>query len=153
MKVWDRLLTIVVLAGFALIPAIFDLSVIHYVAGVVSVIAILIALAFFIMKTGTPIPDGVERKEPEDDKQKTKWQKCKQSIRRCWMKFYNACNNVGFILFLCILLIIGIGVFDSMTLKNNEVGNECKCNHNTVIVKYTTLHTDSLQSEQIDSIR
>lgn len=153
MKVWDRLLTIVVLAGFALIPAIFDLSVIHYVAGVVSVIAILIALAFFIMKTGTPIPDGVERKEPEDDKQKTKWQKCKQSIRRCWMKFYNACNNVGFILFLCILLIIGIGVFDSMALKNNEVGNECKCNHKTVIVKYTTLHTDSLQSEQIDSIR
>lgn len=65
MKGWDRLLTIVVLAGFALIPAIFDLSVIHYVAGVVSVIAILIALAFFIMKTCTlyEIQKGHSRRE------------------------------------------------------------------------------------------
>ena len=44
LRTWDRLLTIAVLAGFALIPAVFDLSVIRYVTGVVSVIAILIGL-------------------------------------------------------------------------------------------------------------
>lgn len=153
MKTWEIIIVVAVLAGLALMPAIFKFSIVHYVTGIVSVIAILIALAFFILKTGTLIPDEMKEEEPEDETPKTKLQKCKQSIRRSWIKLYNACNSVGFILFLCILLIIGIGVFDSTMNKNNEVGNGCKCNHETEIIKSNIQHTDSIQPEEKDTIR
>lgn len=154
MKTWEIILLVTILAVLALMPAIFNLSIVHYVTGIVSVIAILIALAFFVMKTGTPIPDEMKEEDTEDEAPKAKWQQCKQSIRRSWMKLYNACNSVGFILFLCILLIIGIGVFDSMMSKSNEVGNDkCKCNKEVDISKSSTRRIDTLRSEQKDTIR
>lgn len=72
-----------ILAGIAMIPAIFNLSIVQFATGIVSVIAIMIALAFFVMKTGgTQMSDEMREEEPNDKAPKTKWQKCKQHIRR-----------------------------------------------------------------------
>lgn len=148
------IIVVAILVGIALIPAIFNLSIVHFVTGIVSVIAMLIALAFFVMKTGsTPIPDEMREEEPKDEAPKTKWEKCKQSIRYSMMKLYNTCNSVGFILFLCVLLIIGIGIFDSLMSKNNEVGNKCECIQHTEMQKKASYHKDSIPQIQSDTIR
>lgn len=152
-KTWEIILIVVILVGLSLVPSIFSLSIIHYVTGVVSVIAILIALAYFVMKTGTPIPEELKKEEPEDAAEKTKWQKCMQAVKRSWQSVFDTCNNVGFILFLCILLIIGIGVFDALMSKDNEVSNKCDCIQTTVIQKSIPQHTDTIHQAQSDTIR
>lgn len=152
-KTWEIILIVVMLAGLSLVPSIFNLSIIHYVTGVVSVIAILIALAYFVMKTVTPIPEEYKKEEPEDTAEKETWQKCMQAVKRSWKRVYDACNNAGFILFLCILLIIGIGVFDSMMSKDNEVSNKCECIQKTDIQKSIPHYTDSIYQAQSDTIR
>lgn len=152
-KTWEIILILVMLAGLSLVPSIFNLSIIHYVTGVVSVIAILIALAFFVMKTGTPIPEEIDKEEPEEAAEKTKWQKSMQAVKRSWQRVYDACNNVGFTLFLCILLIIGIGVFDSLMSKDDEVSNKCGCIKMTEIQKSIPQHTDTIHQAQSDTIR
>ena len=153
MRIWELLLAVVILAGIALIPAIFNLSIVPYATGIVSVIAIMIALAFFVMKTGgTQMSYEMREEEPNDEAPKTKWQKCKQHIRHSMIRLYNACNSVGFILFLCVLLIIGIGIFDSLMSKDNEVGKKCECRQNTEMQKEDSYHKDSIPLVQIDTI-
>lgn len=144
---------IIIMAGLSLVPAIFSLSIVHYVVGVVSVIAILIALTFFVMKIGTPIPDDIKDNEQEDDTEKTKWQMSKQKIKGCWFRLQNACNSVGFILFLCVLLIIGIGVFDSLMSKNNEVNNRCDYKQEIEIQKTIPHQIDSLSQERSEFVQ
>lgn len=95
----------------------------------------------------------VKDEEPEDETEKTKLQKCKQAIKRSWHRLYDACNNVGFILFLCILLIIGIGVFDSLMSKDNEVSNKCECTQKTEIQNTTSHLADTITYAQSDTIR
>ena len=58
-----------------------------------------------------------------------------------------------FILFLCILLIIGIGIFDSLMSKDNEVGKKCEFRQNTEMQKEDSYHKDSIPLVQIDTIR
>lgn len=152
-NIWEILLCVIVLACLSIIPAAFDFTIIQYVTGVVSVIAFLIALAFFVMKTGTPIPEEFKEDEPKDETEKTKWQKCKQAIKRSWQRLYDACNNVGFILFLCILLIIGIGVFDSLMSKDNEVSNKCECGQNTEMQNTKPHMADTITHAQSDTIK
>lgn len=154
MRIWELLLAVVILAGIALIPAIFNLSIVQYATGIVAVITIIIALAFFVMKTGsTQMPNEVREEEPKDEAQKTKLPKCKQHVRLSMIRLYNACNKVGFILFLCILLIIGIGIFDSSMSKDNEVGNKCECSQHTEMQKKDSYHKDSIPQVLIDTIR
>lgn len=154
MRIWELLLGVVILAGIALIPAIFNLSIVKYATGIVAVIAIMIALAFFVMKTGSAqMSNEMREEEPKDEAPKTKLQKCKQHIRHSMIRLYNACNSVGFILFLCIFLIIGIGIFDALMSKDNEVVNKCECSHNTEIKKKDSYHKDSIPQVQIDTIR
>lgn len=151
-KTWEIILLVIIMAGLSLVPAIFDVSIVHYVVGVVSVIAILTALAFFLIKTGTPIPDEKQYSEPVEDTGKTKCQMCWKRIKRCWQRFSNACNSVGFILFLCILLIIGIGVFDSLMGKNNEVNSQCDCKLKAEMYRAIPPQIDSLPQGQSELV-
>lgn len=154
MRIWELLLVVVILAGIALIPAIFNLSIVQYATGIVAVIAIMIAIAFFVIKTGSyQITDEAREEARKDETPITKWQKCEQSIRLSMMRLYNTCSSVGFILFLCILLIIGIGIFDSLMSKNNEVGNKCECIQHTEMQKKASYHKDSIPQVQSDTIR
>lgn len=151
MNTWKIILIVVLFVGLSLVPAIFNLSLVHYITGVVSVVIILLALAFFVINTRTSMPSDVILDEHTNEEKKTKWQQCVQTIRNSWNKVINACNSVGFILVLCILLIISIGVFDALMVKKNEVHPECNCSKKVQVLEITH-QPDTLSKIIIDTL-
>lgn len=112
------------------VPTWLNTTLLQYIVGVLSFVIILLAVTFFVVRTSEPVAppfaSGLDVALDENgDMTETRGEACQKSISKCWDSVCKKCNNVGFALFCSILLIVGIGVFDSLTHRDNEA-KECK---------------------------
>lgn len=99
----------------ACIPTFLNIRLWQYIVGIVGYVIILLATALFVIK----ISERGEDTETEDNNKITR---TLQRVNKVINTIFDAFNNVGCALLLCISLIIGIGIFDA--LMSNHFGNK-----------------------------
>lgn len=92
------------------IPSFLSINLWQYIVGVIGFVIILMAIALFINKTS----EDKKEIQGKDGEQTDKLGKVLKKINCSVNTFFSAFNSVGCALCFCVLLIVGIGVFDAL---------------------------------------
>jgi len=139
------------------VPLWFTGNLLTYIAGVLSFVVILLALTFFFVKMSEPVKKekmADSEGSAQEAEEATRGEVCSKKLLKCWNSVCDRCNSVGFALFCCVILIVGLGVFDALTSKKNEniephklelTVNPCSFSSNGAIDNSNTAVPDTLQ--------
>lgn len=139
---------IIIGSAASCVPTFFSVSLWRYIVGVIGFVIILMAVALFINKT----TEDQKKIQGKDGEQTDKLGKVLQKINCSVNTVFSAFNNVGCALCFCVLLIVGIGVFDALIcsqikpknddLKEGVCPNRCRC-----------MSIDSLKINHVDKVK
>lgn len=117
---WIILIFTVIGCALAFVPSFFNFSRWNYILGILAYVIVLLSLAFFIIKVGEAPEGKADNKQVSTPPTESFLRRCIDRLGLFLKQIKRKCCSVGCALFFCIILIVGIGVFDALMTKDNE---------------------------------
>lgn len=139
---------IIIGSAVSCVPAFWNVSLCRYIVGVIGFVIILMAIALFVNMTA----ECSDEKIGADDEKYDKLSIMLQKINRSATTVFSVFNNVGCALCFCILLIVGIGVFDAL-MSGNKESKEDKSKYTISPIHCRCMSVDTLKVNHSNRVK